>query len=276
MQGRIIKVIAGYYDVLVGDQIFRVRGSGKLRNNEETPLVGDIVTFTPDEFIEKIEERKNSLVRPRVANIDQAAIVVSTTEPKYNSLFLNKLLSVIEYNDIEPILIFTKSDLLEIEAPESYKKDGYSVFKINNNKKETLMPLKDIFRHKLTVFTGFSGSGKSSTISNLTNTEREVQEISQFLQRGKHTTRVVEIIRWNKGMLIDSPGFSSFETSLTEKQLARSFKDFKELRKTCKFKDCLHNQEKVCAVKEAVRNDMLSLERYNDYLRMLKELKNDK
>lgn len=275
MVGRIIKVIAGYYDVLVEDKIFRVRGSGKLRNSNDSPLVGDFVSFKPNEFIETIEERKNSLVRPRVANIDQAAIVVSTTEPKYNSLFLNKLLSVIEYNDIKPILIFTKNDLKEIDAPEQYKKDGYVVYKINNNDKSSLDPLRDIFKNKLTVFTGFSGSGKSSTISNLTNVEREVQEISKFLQRGKHTTRVVEIIRWNDGMLIDSPGFSSFETSLTEKQLARSFKDFKELRKTCKFKDCLHDQEKVCAVKEAVKENIVSLERYEDYLKILKELRNE-
>lgn len=273
MVGQIVRVIAGFYDINCKGQEYRTRGAGNLRLGEFSPVVGDIVDFDEGGFITNIHPRRNSLVRPKVANVDQAIIVISLKEPDYSSYLLNKFLAIVEFNKIEPIIIFTKKDLTNEVPIEEYTRQGYQAFAISNKDPKSLEALKGIFKNKLSVFTGQTGAGKSSTIESLTHVARETQEISKALGRGKHTTRVVEIVPWNEGQLIDTPGFSSLELPLTKEELARSFKDFKVLANSCKFKNCLHNHEKICGVKQAVEEGKISMARYNDYLKMLEEAK---
>jgi len=192
--GQVCKVISGFYDIIVDSKMYRVRGSGNLRNTEQSPLVGDFVVFEPEGFVTEIKERRNSLVRPKVANVDQAIIVQSYVSPNYSSILLNKFLAIIEANEIKPIIVFTKSDLANESHLEEYKKQGYEAYEISNTDPSTLKELAGIFKDKLSVFTGQTGAGKSTTINSLANTDLETQEISKSLGRGKHTTRVVEII----------------------------------------------------------------------------------
>ena len=273
MKGQVIRVIAGFYDIESGNKEYRVRGSGNLRNEGIPPVVGDRVEFTPEAFLEKIYERENFLNRPKVANVDQAIIVQSLKEPDYSSILLNKFLAIIENAEIKPVIVFTKTDLVKETPAKEYRDDGYEVFEISNKSKKTLTDLRKIFKGKLSVFTGQTGAGKTSTINNLANLSLETQEISKALGRGKHTTRVVEIIPWLEGRLIDTPGFSSLEFDMTKLELSKSYHDFESESVNCKFnRNCLHYKEKECGIKEAVKNKKISQNRYNDYLRLLKEM----
>lgn len=274
MVGQVVRVIAGYYDVVTDEnKEYRTRGSGNMRNEQQSPLVGDYVDFEIDGFVTKIHPRKNSLVRPKVANIDQAIIVISLKEPDYSSILLNKFLAIIEFNNIDPIIVFTKKDLTNETHIDEFKHFGYKTFEISNLEPNTLNELKYVFKDKLSVFTGQTGAGKSTTINNLAQTNRETQEISKALGRGKHTTRVVEIIPWHGGRLIDTPGFSSLDLNLTRLELSKSYKQFRELSKKCKFNNCLHDKEMDCEIKRAVETKVVSEQRYNDYIRLLKEAK---
>ncbi len=274
MKGQVIRINAGFYDIVSNGKEYRTRGSGNLRNSGQTPLVGDFVNFEPDGFLTEILERKNSLTRPKVANLDQAIIITSLSEPKYSSLLLNKFLAIIEFNKIKPVIVFTKQDISKDSYLQEYLDQGYEAYEISNNNKKTLNKLKEIFADKLSVFTGQTGAGKSTTINSLTNLNIKTQQISKSLGRGKHTTRVVEIHNWFGGRLIDTPGFSSLEFNLTKLELANSYRDFQELATKCKFKNCLHISEPECKVKEQV-GSKISKVRYNDYLKMLEECSNE-
>lgn len=274
MRGQIVKIIAGYYDIESDKKIYRVRGSGNLRNREVVPIVGDFVEFTPNEFLWTIYPRKNFFIRPKTANIDQAMIVMSLKNPSFSQFLLDKFLAIVESKDILPIIIFTKVDLdINNEYKQAYESQGYQVFVVNNLNFNTHQ-LKSLFAHKTTVFMGQSGVGKSSTINNIANLNLVTQEISHALNRGKHTTRVVEIIDFAGGKLIDTPGFSSIDFDLTKISLARSYHDFRALSKDCQFvKNCLHDHEVGCAIKKAVSENIILPSRYESYLKLLKEAK---
>lgn len=273
MTGKIISLTGGLYEVKTEDgSTFKVKGSGKLRYMEESPIVGDFVEFTPDEFITKILPRKNSMIRPKVANIDQAVIVTSLKEPNYSSYLLNKFLAIIEHCEVKPIILFTKRDLTDESHLEEYVSQGYEAYEVSNNDPSTLDVIKGIFANKTTVFTGQTGAGKSSSINSIAKLDLKTDAISKSLGRGKHTTRVVRIIEWNGGELVDTPGFSSLDFSLTKLQLARAYHDFEKLSQDCKFaRSCLHHHEKSCAVKDAVSRGVVSQSRYNDYIRLMEE-----
>ena len=274
MKGQVVRVISGYYDILSDGTEYRTRGSGKLRKQEMSPVVGDWVEFEPEGLVSTVYERKNSLIRPKVANVDQVVIVTSLKDPNFSSILLDKFLAIIEFNDIEPIVLFTKRDLVDESPIAEYEQMGYRAFEISNEDPSSLETLRPIFKDKLTVFSGQTGAGKSSTINNLSGSEQETQAISKALGRGKHTTRVVEIIRWNEGYLIDTPGFSSLELNMEKLELANSYKIFKERATQCKFKNCLHINEKenICSVKQAVTEGLVTNQRYENYLRLMEEL----
>jgi len=271
LRGKVVRSISGFYDIKSKDKIFRVRGSGNLRENDTSLVVGDEVEFDIDGFLTKVYPRKNFLVRPKVANIDQAVIVISVKEPRLSKLLLNKFLANIEFANIHPVILFTKIDK-GIAPIEEYRLMGYRVFEIDNNK---ALPkeLKKIFKDKLTVFTGQTGVGKSTTINNIAKLNREVQEISKALGRGKHTTRVVEVVDWAYGELIDTPGFSKLKLQLNQKELSKSWHIFKNLSRNCEFNDCLHINEKHCAIKNKI-GKLISNDFYEIYLRLNKEIKN--
>ena len=217
MEGIIVKNISNDYVVLCKNGEYTCKPRGKFRNDKITPLVGDTVVIDPDnKYILDIKPRKNMLIRPSVANIDQALIVTSVKEPDFSTNLLDKLLVVITYNNIEPIICLTKLDLLnDSELKETkkyikyYESIGYKVI-LNTDKKE----LKEILKNKLTVITGQSGAGKSTLLNTLDkNLELKTNEISKALGRGKHTTRHVELYHIYDGLVVDTPGFSAIDLS---------------------------------------------------------------
>ncbi|WP_294578514.1 ribosome small subunit-dependent GTPase A [uncultured Thomasclavelia sp.] len=280
-EGRIIKALSGYYYVEDNQNVIQCRARGKFRKDEIKPLVGDFVEYQisgSEGYIMKIMPRKNALVRPTIANVDQALIVCSCKEPDFSSVLLDKFLLVIEHHQIEPIIIFSKFDLADekmiSQYYDDYQKAGYRVFKTSSTSNYGIEEIKSIFKDKVTVFTGQSGVGKSSLLNALdVNLNLETNVISKSLGRGKHTTRHVELIKMYGGYLGDTPGFSSLELTMTPQEAAVAYHDFRQLSQSCKFRGCLHDSEPHCAVKQAVADGLITQERYEHYLVNLQEVK---
>ena len=215
MEGLIIKNISNDYTVKTNNDIYVCKARGKFKKDKITPLVGDYVTFDEENnYIMKIHKRKNYLIRPSVANIDQALVVTSVKSPSLDTNLLDKLLTIISYNNIEPIICFTKLDLLSPNEKKEidnyikyYKKIGYIV--VTNSNKDNF---KDLFKNKITALTGQSGAGKSSLLNLLNpNLQLKTNEISKSLNRGKHTTRHTELYELFNGFIVDTPGFSNVD-----------------------------------------------------------------
>lgn len=274
MQGKIIKNVSNDYTVLANNNSYICKSRGKFRNMHITPLVGDNVEFDEKaKYIMEILPRKNELVRPPVSNVDQAIIVASLKEPDFSTNLLDKLLTVVEFNNIKPIICFTKIDLLTKEELnelkpflEYYESIGYKTY-YNNN----INSLKDIFKDKISVLTGQSGSGKSSLINRLDpNFNLKTDEISMALGRGKHTTRHTELMNVCGGYLADTPGFSAISFSNMEKSDIRdNFIEFNTYRHLCKYKDCMHNNELDCEIKNKVADNTILKSRYENYIKFI-------
>ncbi|AAT28046.1 predicted GTPase protein [Mycoplasma mobile 163K] len=217
------------------------------------------------------------MTRPKVSNLDQIILVVSLKEPDFNSYTLDKLLLIVEFKNIQPVIIFTKSDLLSESSkiPNLYEKQGYKVFLTSINDKNSYEKISQIFENKLSAFAGWSGVGKTTIINHLTNNNYETQQISKFLGRGKHTTRITQIIPFNKGWLIDTPGFSIFEHNLKKEEVSKAFFDFRIFANECEFRNCFHNKEKKCKVKDEVSKNNILQSRYDNYLRILSEVEDE-
>lgn len=270
MEGIIIKNISNDYVVLCKNGEYTCKPRGKFRNDKITPLVGDNVIIDPDnKYILDIKPRKNMLIRPSVANIDQALIVTSVKEPDFSTNLLDKLLVVITYNNIEPVICLTKLDLLndsELKEIKKYIKYyesvGYKVI-LNTDKKE----LKEILKNKLTVITGQSGAGKSTLLNTLDkNLKLKTNEISKALGRGKHTTRHVELYHIYDGLVVDTPGFSAIDLSdIPNIAIRDNMKEMYDNLANCKYRDCMHIKEDGCAVKKKVETGEILESRYNNY-----------
>lgn len=272
MEGIIVKNISNDYTVLIDNEEFVCKPRGKFRVNNISPLVGDKVLIDENNcYILEILERTNSLVRPPVANIDQAVIIMSISKPDFSDNLLDKLLVVINSNKIKPIICFTKLDLLnedkkiKLDFIEYYKKIGYDVY-CNDD----ISSFERIFKGKTTVFTGQSGAGKSTLLNRLdSKLNLKTDEISLALGRGKHTTRHVELLPVCGGLIADTPGFSSLDLSTLENiQIRDSFIEFNEYSKNCKYHDCMHHKEDDCAVKKEVGKSIL-FSRYENYLKFI-------
>lgn len=270
MKGLIIKNISNDYLVKTNNGNYLCKPRGKFRNNNITPVVGDrVVIDKNNSYILEIEKRKNYLIRPNVANLDQALIVTSTKTPDFSTNLLDKLLVVITYNNIEPIICLTKLDLLTKKEREEiddyinyYSSIGYRVI-TNENKKN----FKDIFKDKITVLTGQSGAGKSSLLNMLDKKlELKTNEISKALGRGKHTTRHTELYEINGGYVVDTPGFSAIDLNNIPKIAIRdNMKEMFDNLDNCKYRDCMHIKEDGCEVKRKVKDNEIKLSRYNNY-----------
>ncbi len=284
-KGRIIKALAGFYYIDDGKDIHQCRARGKFRKDAIKPVVGDFVEFQrgnhDDGYLLNILNRKNVLKRPPIANVDQALLVFSRNEPEFSTTLLDKFLLLIEYNDIEPIIVISKMDLETddniVQYIEQYRKAGYKVIETSSKLNKGIDEIKEVFKDKVTVITGQSGVGKSSLLNALDiSLDLETNQISKALGRGKHTTRHVELLQLYDGYVADTPGFSSLDLEMEPTEAARAYHDFNELADNCKFRGCLHDSEPHCAVKEAVEEGLISKERYEHYLVMLKELKEKK
>ncbi|WP_368486813.1 ribosome small subunit-dependent GTPase A [Spiroplasma sp. DGKH1] len=287
-QGIIVKLISEFCYVKVKNDsvIYECKAKGIFRHQKLVPIVGDKVKIEvqPNEkgIIIEITARKNELYRPKIANIDQVIIICAIKEPDFNSYLLDKYLALIEYKDLTPIIVFTKKDLVVPTDPiyesylNCYAKLGYQTCFISN---KVLDPVawanfEKLLANKISVFTGQTGSGKSSTLNSLLNEDIiKTQSISKALGRGKHTTTTTELYDVLGGMIADSPGFSSFDIKgFTKKDLAISYQNFAKYSSECKFRGCLHDQEPGCKIKELVENHQIPMFFYQDYLKILGEL----
>lgn len=276
MIGRIIKCISNDYTVLADDKTYLCKSRGKFRKLQLTPLVGDLVKFDEQQcYILEILPRKNSLVRPPVANIDQAILITSVRHPDFSSHLLDKLITVVEFNHIKPIICFTKLDLLEEKEKAKmekiisyYREIGYEVF--TNTEVEKI---KGIFKQKVSVFTGQTGAGKSTLLNNLdSNLQIKTGEISMALGRGRHTTRHTELLSIEGGLVADTPGFSALSLEeLSPEDIRDQFVEFNQYRHLCKYKDCMHRKEQHCMIKEKVEDGTILKSRYDNYLNFIEK-----
>lgn len=278
MQGKIIKALAGFYYVESAGQIYQTRARGNFRKKGQTPYVGDEVEFSAEKdsegYILKIAERKNSLVRPPIVNIDQAVVIMSAKEPDFNPNLLDRFLVLLEHKEIHPILYISKLDLLDCEDEldeflQVYRTIGYDAVQ----SVEELLPL---LADKITVFMGQTGVGKSTLLNKIApDLQLETGEISESLGRGRHTTRAVSFYNLNGGKIADTPGFSSLDYEVsTAEDLNQAFPEIAEFSKSCKFRTCTHTHEPNCAVKPAVESGRIAIFRFDNYLQFLSEIEN--
>ena len=278
MQGRIIKSLAGFYYVESDGVVYQTRARGNFRKKGQTPYVGDFVDFSAEDhsegYILAIHDRKNSLVRPPIVNIDQAVVIMSAKEPDFNANLLDRFLVLLEHKAIEPIVYISKMDLLtspdEIAAIQKrYQKIGYQFC----TSLDELLPL---LTDKVTVFMGQTGVGKSTLLNKIApDLKLETGEISDSLGRGRHTTRAVSFYNVNGGKIADTPGFSSLDYEITNAEdLNKAFPELRRLSRLCKFRSCTHTHEPSCAVKDAVESGELWQSRYDNYLQFLSEIEN--
>ncbi|WP_068672439.1 ribosome small subunit-dependent GTPase A [Oceanobacillus sp. Castelsardo] len=288
-EGRIIKALSGFYYVKSDDNLYQCRGRGVFRNKKITPLVGDIVQFEisgPNEgYIMEIRPRKNELVRPPIANINQAIIVSSAIAPEFSTTLLDRFLVLIEFKNIIPVIFITKIDLLseeKLEELNKYKKVyenlGYKVELLSTKDSTHSSDIGLYLKNNITVIAGQSGVGKTSLINSLDSSLLlATGEISESLGRGKHTTRHVELLEVEGGLVADTPGFSALDFNEIElEELPELFPEMRERRNNCKFRGCLHHKEPKCAIKEALIDGEIEEFRYEHYLDFLNEIQTRK
>ena len=287
MTGKIIKGIAGFYYVNDGEnRVYQCRAKGIFRNRKIKPLVGDNVEFSildeeaGEGNIDEILPRKNALVRPAAANVDQALVLFALTQPSPNLNLLDRFLVMMAMEEIPVVICFNKADLGDGAMEEEYKKiyegAGYEVHFISARTDLGMDQVRELLRGRTTVLAGPSGVGKSSLTNRIQpKASMETGGISRKIERGKHTTRHSELFFVEKDTyMMDTPGFSSMYTPKIEaSELKEFFPEFAEFEDECRFLGCVHIGERVCGVKEAVKEGKISLSRYENYRLIYEELK---
>lgn len=286
MQGLIIENKANLYKVKVNEKEYIATARGKFKNENISPVVGDIVEISILEeqkntaVIEEIKTRKTYIKRPKLANITKIIFVISSKHPKPDLLMLDKQLAFAEYLHIEPIIVLNKIDLDEKEEfnkiSQTYRDIGYKVIKTNAKEKIGIQELEQELKDNISAFSGNSGVGKSTLINAIFNTDMTQEgEISKKNKRGKNTTTSTKLYEVDSNTYIaDTPGFSTFDISEIEsKDLANYFKEFKNEIKNCEFIGCTHIKEQICGIKEAIKENKISSERYERFCKIYQELK---
>lgn len=290
MTGKIIKGIAGFYYVYVVESgIYECKAVGIFRKDKIKPLVGDMVRIEvlneekKEGSLVEILPRKNELIRPAVANVDQAMVIFAADFPKPNFSLLNRFLIMMERRNVSVVICFNKMDLLEEKdiqrLHEIYEPAGYRVLTISVKQKKGIEEVQALLDHKVTVVAGPSGVGKSSLTNSLQrDVEMETGEISKKLNRGKHTTRHSQLIELgDDSWFVDTPGFSSLYLEDMEKEELRLyFPEFDPYEGQCRYQGCTHTHEPGCAVKEALSEGRIEKLRYEGYLELYEELKDKK
>lgn len=289
LKGRVLSFIGGLLSIekLDSNEIVAFKPQGIFRHHKHVlkPLPGDYVYLSQENdqyIIDKIEARKNELIRPRVVNVDEIVLVQSVVQPDLNLTLLLKYLAFYEIYVNKVKIAFTKVDLLSTEQYKNFLEvyqmlmhDGYSCFKTNDA--DDFLNLKNEIENNTVCLVGNSGVGKSTLLNKIDpELYLKTQEISLALNRGKHTTTNVILIKYHKGYLIDTPGFSSLNIDFKPEILAQAWHDFYKLHTKCKFANCLHRNENGCEIKKAVTDGTISKIRYEIYLNLLDEIINKK
>lgn len=286
MKGLIIKALSGFYYVETQEGVIECKARGKFRNIGESPLVGDRVNITTANgkgTVDEIDERKNKLFRPPVANIDKLFIISSSVVPTPNTLLIDRMTAICAYNGIEPVIVFNKNDLERVDYwCGIYHSAGFKTISCSAVTGEGVEEIRKELVSSVSAFTGNSGAGKSSILNVLfPRLKLSTGDISDKLGRGRHTTRHTELFAHEYGGYVaDTPGFSSIEVDkddiVFKESLCDLFPEFEEFRYDCRFPDCAHIGEKGCAVCEAVKDGKVQKTRYDSYKTIYEELKDVK
>ncbi|SDK43172.1 ribosome small subunit-dependent GTPase A [Natronincola ferrireducens] len=288
-KGRLIKGIGGFYYVDVMGEIYECKARGIFRQHNITPLVGDqVIISVTDEakkmgVVEKVLERRTQLIRPAVANVDQAIIVFAVTQPEPNISLLDRFLILAESEDLDIIICLNKIDLVEKEVYETivnmYTSAGYKVVLTSYKDNDSILNLRRMLLEKTSVFAGPSGVGKSTLLNKVDpRLKLKTGVISQKTARGKHTTRHAELIAIEReSWVVDTPGFSALNVDfIDEGELSFYFPEFLPCLEECKFASCYHMDEPKCGVKKGLKEGKVSEQRYSSYLQLIQEIRNSR
>ncbi len=284
LNGIIIKGIGGFYYVEAAGEVYECKARGAFRKKKITPLAGDNVTITVREgrenTIDEINDRKNFLLRPPVANIDTLIIVSSIKEPVPSLLVIDKMTAIAVDKGIKPCVVFSKSDLGDTsEYEEVYRKAGIEVASVCCKTGEGIETVKEMISDGITVFTGNTGVGKSSLLNCIDERfSLATGEISDKLGRGRHTTREVTLYHIGNGLVADTPGFSSLDIEqssdvIVKENLPFCFPEFQDYLGKCKFTSCSHTVEKGCVILDALKDGLIDKNRHESYVSMYNDVK---
>ncbi len=284
-QGIIIENISNIFKIICENELYTCDARGKLKKDDIKPVVGDKVNFEITKIEEKtgvIEEilpRKNYIKRPKIANINQIVLVISSKMPKPDLLMLDKQLTFAEYMNIKPVIVINKIDLakeIAEEIKEQYKFTNYEIIETNAKENVGIYELRNALKNKISVFSGNSGVGKSTLLNDLFEDNLTLEgKISSKNKRGKNTTTTVKLYELEENTFIaDSPGFSTFDIyEIETTNLAEYFVEFKEYIENCEFVGCTHIKEENCGIKQALKENKISQNRYERYIKIYEELK---
>ena len=277
-EGRIIRSISGFYDVQLPGQVITCRARGILRREVNSPLTGDLVTISREKdkgMVEAILPRRNSFIRPAVANVDALVVFAANVNPVTEPFLIDRVAAIAGEQNVPVYLCINKCDLdPAVDLQRIYEHAGFPVICTSAETGEGVEQLRSLLRGKLTAFTGNTGVGKSSILNRLApQLHLATGEVSEKLGRGRHTTRHVELFSLGEDTYVmDTPGFSSFDTDqmdiILKENLQYSFPDFAPWIGRCRFDDCSHRKEPGCVLREAVETGQVERSRYDSYLRL--------